>query len=61
VKFRWSHPSPDHEKALLHLAGYLRHTANRALIYHKPVESEEKPGLIKAYTDADWAGEEHSA
>ena len=56
-----SHPSPDHEKALLHLASYLRHTANRALIYRKPVESEERPGLIKAYTDADWAGEEHSA
>ena len=56
-----SHPSPDHEKALLHLTGYLRHTTDRALIYRKPVESEKKPGLIKAYTDTDWAGEEHSA
>ena len=56
-----SHPSPDHEKALLHLASYLKHTAERALVYRKPTKSEEKPGLIEAWTDANWAGEEHSA
>jgi len=56
-----SHPSPDHEKALLHLAGYLRQTADRVLVYRKPTVNDTNPGLLEAYTDADWAGEEHPA
>ena len=56
-----SNPSPEHEKALLHLAGYLGYTINKVLIYRKAPHQDPKPGLIEAYSDADWAGEEHSA
>ena len=55
-----SNPSPAHEDALIHLAGYLSHTKQICLVYRKsPVD--RIPGLMEAYTDADWAGEEHSA
>jgi hypothetical protein len=55
-----SNPSPDHITALFHLLGYLRHTAYFALVFRKPRSDELNPGLLEAYTDADWAGEEHS-
>jgi hypothetical protein len=55
-----SNPSPNHITALFHLLGYLRHTAYFALVFRKPRNDELNPGLLEAYTDADWAGEEHS-
>jgi len=55
-----SNPSPDHVKALLHLAGYLKKTKNEVLVYRAPEPDNRNPGTIEAYCDADWAGEEHS-
>ena len=56
-----SNPSPNHEKALLHLVGYLLRTKNLILTYsHKVDDSKNNPGIMEVYTDADWAGETHS-
>lgn len=55
-----SNPSPDHEKALLHLAGYLKYSIDKAIIYQKPTIDQGNPGMLKTYLDTDWAGEERS-
>ena len=55
-----SNPSSDHVDALLHLAGYLKNTIDLAIAYRKPKDDDRTPGILEAYTDADWAGEEHS-
>jgi hypothetical protein len=55
-----SNPTPDHVTALLHLAGYLMYTTKEVLAYRIP-DNEKRYGLIEAFSDADWAGEAHSA
>jgi len=56
-----SNPSPDHEKALLHLVGYLLRTKNTVITYYKEDDPNLHQGILDVYTDADWAGETHSA
>ena len=55
-----ANPSPQHEDALFHLLGYLQHTVDDVLVYRKPNNDDSMAGLMECYTDADWAGEEHS-
>ena len=55
-----SNSSPAHEDTLIHLAGYLSHTKQICLVYKKS-SVDQTPGLMEAYTNADWAGEQHSA
>ena len=59
-----SNPSDQHISAIIHLAGYLTKTKQWSLTYRW---QEEMFGnrvnghrFLRAYTDADWAGEEHS-
>ena len=55
-----SNPSSQHEDTLFHLLGYLAYTIDDSLIYKKDRENEDDPGIMDCYSDADWAGEEHS-
>jgi hypothetical protein len=55
-----SNPSPQHKKALLHLIGYIQHTKEYTLTFFKPRATDQDPGIINAFSDADWAGETHS-
>ena len=55
-----SNPSPQHEKALLHLVGYVQHTKDYSLTFYQPADDVDDPGVINALSDADWAGETHS-
>jgi len=56
-----SNPSPDHEKALLHLVGYLLRTKDVVITYYREDDPNLCQGILNIYTDADWAGETHSA
>ena len=55
-----SNPSLEHEKALLHLVRYIKHTKEYVLTYYKPTPENKFPGVLDTYSDADWAGETHS-
>ena len=59
-----SNPSNQHIAAILHLAGYLMKTKQWCLTYcwQEEMLDGEINGhrFLRAYTDADWAGEEHS-
>ena len=55
-----SNPLSQHEDALFHLLGYLAYTIDDTLIFRKDRENKDNPGIMDCYSDADWAGEEHS-
>ena len=55
-----SNPSSQHKDALFHLLSYLTYTIDDTLIYRKDREGDDDPGMMDCYSDADWAGEEHS-
>ena len=55
-----SNPLSEYEDALFHLLGYLAYTIDDTLIYRKDGENHQDPGIMDCYSDADWAGEEHS-
>ena len=55
-----SNSSPIHKKVLLYLIGYLKNTREYTLTYYQPTKDNKLPGVIQAYSDADWAGETHS-
>ena len=59
-----SNPSDQHISAIIHLAGYLMKTKQWSLTYRWQTEMFENRvnghRFLQAYTDADWAGEEHS-
>ena len=59
-----SNPSDQHIAAIIHLAGYLMKTKQWCLTYRwqEKMRDGEINGhrILRAYTDADWAGEEHS-
>ena len=60
-----SHPSNQHIAAIVHLAGYLMKTKQWSINYHwqEKMSGDDRPNghrYLRAYTDADWAGEEHS-
>ena len=59
-----SNPSNQHISAIIHLAGYLMKTKQWSLTYRWQTEMFENRvnghRFLRAYTDADWAGEEHS-
>ena len=59
-----SNPSNQHITAILHLAGYLTKTKQWCLTYcwQEKMHDGKINGhrFLQAYTDADWAGEEHS-
>ena len=58
-----SHPSDQHIATIIHLAGYLMKTKQWSINYRwQEKMSGDKPNghrYLRAYTDADWAGEEH--
>ena len=59
-----SNPSDQHITAITHLAGYLMKTKQWALTYRWQGKMQDGQinghRFLRAYTDADWAGEEHS-
>ena len=59
-----SNPSDQHISTIIHLAGYLMKTKQWSLTYRwqDKMRDGEINGhrFLRAYTDADWAGEEHS-
>ena len=59
-----SHPSNQHITAIIHLAGYLMKTKQWSINYRWQEKMlGDKPNghrYLRAYTDTDWAGEEHS-
>ena len=54
-----SNPDLNHLEALLHLAGYIKNTIDMVITFRKLVDAID-PGTIQGFSDADWAGEEHS-